>query len=49
MFDQFCLFIEGLIRMYGNKFMNYKVKYFYKEKEMLYSIFKKICVFEVIV
>lgn len=49
MFDQFCLFIEGLIRMYGNKFMNYKVKYFYKEKRNVIQYFKKICVFEVIV
>lgn len=48
MFDQPCLFIEGSIRMHGNKFMNYKVKHFYKEKEMLYSIFKKTCALEVI-
>lgn len=32
MFDKPCLFIEGSIRMHGNKFMNYKVKHFYKEK-----------------
>lgn len=50
MFDQPCLFIESSIRMHGNKFMNYiKVKHFYKEKEMLYSIFKKTCALEVIV
>lgn len=49
MFDQPCLFIEGSIRMHRNKFMNYKVKHFYKEKEMLYSIFKKTCALEVIV
>lgn len=31
-FDQPCLFIEGSIRMHGNKRMNYKVNIF-KEKE----------------